>query len=41
MSLVCRACGAPIGPDDEYWVDRHGHAFCLDCGAERLYAVAG
>lgn len=39
--VVCRACGATIELDAEYWDDGRGGVFCLDCGAERLYGVTG
>lgn len=38
---ICRACGAAIGPDDEYWQDGRAAILCLDCGADRLYGVTG
>ena len=41
VTLVCRACGHEIGPEEEYWQDGRAGLFCLDCGAERLYGVTG
>ncbi len=40
-TLVCRACGGLIGPEEEYWQDGRAGVLCLDCGADRLYAVTG
>ena len=41
VTLVCRVCGNPIGPDEEYWQDGRPGVLCLDCGAEQLYGVTG
>ncbi len=39
--MACRACGAAIGADEEYWQDGRDGVLCLECGAERLYGVTG
>ncbi len=41
VDMACRACGATIGADEEYWQDGYDGVLCLDCGAERLYGVTG
>ena len=40
-TLLCRACGGVIGPEEEYWQDGRAGVLCLDCGADRLYGVTG